>query len=248
MASPPGRDVRSGRRPSRSSTSPALRKGIDPRSNFDGTSGRVIPCYRNEPVNNYAGEDSAGQINVDDAMVNSVNVVFVELGCQAGARPVKQAATDAGVPEDASAEPGGHLFLGWCRRSEGRQRAGDGVGLRDLRRSGHLRRAVLHRSRSRTATGRIVYEAQGEVPSGVQARGGRRPQQPAAGRRDRGHRQAAALGRPVAGKTGTTQDNVDAWFVGYTPQLATGVWMGFEDNDPKTPLQPMAEHAGAGGT
>jgi membrane peptidoglycan carboxypeptidase len=38
---------------------------------------------------------------------------------------------------------------------------------------------------------------------------------------------AANIGRPVAGKTGTTQDNVDAWFSGYTPQLSTVVWMGY---------------------
>ncbi|MEW6506278.1 MAG: PBP1A family penicillin-binding protein [Bacteroidota bacterium] len=35
--------------------------------------------------------------------------------------------------------------------------------------------------------------------------------------------------RPAAGKTGTTQDYADAWFVGYTPQLAAGVWVGFDD-------------------
>jgi penicillin-binding protein 1A len=40
---------------------------------------------------------------------------------------------------------------------------------------------------------------------------------------------AAQVGRPAAGKTGTTQDYRDAWFVGYTPNLATAVWMG----DPK---------------
>jgi penicillin-binding protein 1A len=34
------------------------------------------------------------------------------------------------------------------------------------------------------------------------------------------------LGRPVAGKTGTTNDYVDAWFVGFTPDLVTGVWVG----------------------
>ena len=33
---------------------------------------------------------------------------------------------------------------------------------------------------------------------------------------------------PAAGKTGTTNDYVDAWFVGYTPKLATGVWIGFD--------------------
>ena len=34
---------------------------------------------------------------------------------------------------------------------------------------------------------------------------------------------------PAAGKTGTTNDYADAWFVGFTPQLAAGVWVGFDD-------------------
>ncbi|HET8922926.1 MAG TPA: PBP1A family penicillin-binding protein [Candidatus Acidoferrum sp.] len=41
--------------------------------------------------------------------------------------------------------------------------------------------------------------------------------------------QARALARPAAGKTGTTQDYTDAWFVGYTPQITAGVWVGFDD-------------------
>ena len=40
---------------------------------------------------------------------------------------------------------------------------------------------------------------------------------------------AKPLGRPAAGKTGTTQDYTDAWFVGFTPQLTAGVWVGFDD-------------------
>jgi penicillin-binding protein 1A len=40
------------------------------------------------------------------------------------------------------------------------------------------------------------------------------------------------LGRPAAGKTGTTNDYDDAWFVGYTPELVTGVWVGRDDHDP----------------
>ena len=35
--------------------------------------------------------------------------------------------------------------------------------------------------------------------------------------------------RPAAGKTGTTQSFGDAWFVGFTPQFAAGVWLGFDD-------------------
>jgi penicillin-binding protein 1A len=52
---------------------------------------------------------------------------------------------------------------------------------------------------------------------------------------------AAQIGRPAAGKTGTTQDYRDAWFVGYTPKLATAVWMGY----PKEEL-PMRNIEGVG--
>jgi penicillin-binding protein 1A len=41
-------------------------------------------------------------------------------------------------------------------------------------------------------------------------------------------RRALALGRPVAGKTGTTNDSHDAWFVGYSPDLLAGVWVGYD--------------------
>ena len=53
-----------------------------------------------------------------------------------------------------------------------------------------------------------------------------------------GHR-AAAIKRPVAGKTGTTNEMKDAWFVGYIPQLVTGVWVGFDN---------QARSLGAGGS
>ncbi|MEM7409550.1 MAG: PBP1A family penicillin-binding protein [Myxococcota bacterium] len=40
---------------------------------------------------------------------------------------------------------------------------------------------------------------------------------------------ARALGRPLGGKTGTTNDQADAWFVGFSPEIATGVWVGFDE-------------------
>lgn len=45
-------------------------------------------------------------------------------------------------------------------------------------------------------------------------------------------RAAASLGRPVAGKTGTTSDSRDAWFAGYTADLVTVSWVGFDDHRP----------------
>ncbi len=44
--------------------------------------------------------------------------------------------------------------------------------------------------------------------------------------------EAAAIGRPAAGKTGTTSDERDIWFVGYVPQLAAAVWAGNDDYKP----------------
>ena len=49
------------------------------------------------------------------------------------------------------------------------------------------------------------------------------------------------LERPAAGKTGTTNDFTDAWFVGYVPNMTVGVWVGFDDP------QQSAEQEGARG-
>jgi penicillin-binding protein 1A len=54
--------------------------------------------------------------------------------------------------------------------------------------------------------------------------------------------QARALGRPVAAKTGTAQEHRDAWFVGMTPELVAGIWVGFDSHDP---LGAHATGAGA---
>jgi penicillin-binding protein 1A len=43
-------------------------------------------------------------------------------------------------------------------------------------------------------------------------------------------RRAKSLGRPLAGKTGTTNEFTDAWFIGFAPNLVAGVWVGFDDN------------------
>jgi len=46
---------------------------------------------------------------------------------------------------------------------------------------------------------------------------------------------ATVIGKPIAGKTGTTNDEQDAWFVGFTPYLLTGVYLGFDQ------IQPMGK-------
>jgi penicillin-binding protein 1A len=56
---------------------------------------------------------------------------------------------------------------------------------------------------------------------------------------ERGTGTRAKLDRPAAGKTGSSQNNLDAWFVGYTPELSTAVWVGFPNLGANNELIPM---------
>src|SRR5262249_2244315 len=83
----------------------------------------------------------------------------------------------------------------------------------------------------RDSDGKLVYRRSGSGPGPVVA-----PEliglmnEMLSGVISRGTGKAAALPRPMAGKTGTTQDYRDAWFIGYTADLVAGVWLGNDDN------------------
>lgn len=65
---------------------------------------------------------------------------------------------------------------------------------------------------------------------------------------ERGTGVNARIGRPVAGKTGTGQEWRDAWFVGYTPDLVTSVWMGFADEGRRSMVPPATPIRVTGGS
>jgi penicillin-binding protein 1A len=219
----------------------ALRDGIDPRSVFDGTSGRRIPCYGAKPVNNYAGEDFGGAIDVNTALARSVNVVFVDLGCQVGVRDVVRAATDAGMPRDAT-EAQGAVFLGGLDRGVSPLTMAAAYATFA---SGGVYAEPYGIKAIRDSRGEVVYEHQRKshrafdaTEAGVLNGALQRVVSEGTGR-------AAGLGRPVAGKTGTTEENVDAWFIGYVPQVATAVWVGY---DPARPMSSVHRRAVTGGS
>ena len=56
----------------------------------------------------------------------------------------------------------------------------------------------------------------------------------------------AAFGRPAAGKTGTNEEHADAWFAGYTPDLATTVWIGYTKGE--IPMENVHGIAVSGGS
>jgi penicillin-binding protein 1A len=168
------------------------------------------------------GKTYSGQVTVRTALEKSLNIVSVKLLHEVGYRPVLALAERLGV--GAGLEPYPSLALGAFE-----------VGLADLtaaygafanqgvRVEPHLvlevadrTRAPLHRARPTVAEALRPETAylmnlllEGVASDGTGAA-------------------AAALGRPVAGKTGTTDDFTDAWFLGYTPDLVVGVWVGFD--------------------
>ena len=219
----------------------ALRAGIDPRSTFDGTSGQKIKCYGDRPVHNAGNRSAGGRIDVDRALVQSVNVVFVALGCEVGVEPVRRAAADAGIP-DAATEAQGAIFLGGLDR---------GVSALTMAAAyatfaaGGVYAEPYSIARIVDANGAVIYHHE---PVRRQAF---RPEEVGVLNRTlqsvviSGTGGAAAIGRPVAGKTGTTEDNGDAWFVGFVPQLSTAVWVGYE---PRRPMWQVHGRAVFGGS
>jgi membrane peptidoglycan carboxypeptidase len=219
----------------------ALRKGIDPRTTYDGSSGRVIPCYKPDPVNNYAGEDLGGAITVDDALVHSVNVVFAELGCAAGPREVKRVANEDGIPEDATKNVGGYILGGFDDKGANALEMASAYATFAAK-GVYAKPYSIVRIKDRT--GKVIYQAKPETKPVLKPEEVGVLNNPLQGVVKSGTGVNANIGRPVAGKTGTTQDNIDAWFTGYTPQLATSVWVGYEN---KTERKSMVNIHGVRG-
>ena len=172
-----------------------------------------------------------GEITLAQALAGSINTATVRVAEATGRARV--AAVGAGPRADRA----------------DRRRAGDGArGLggdaarddRRLRRYPEPRRqrAALRAARAAPQGGRGAADAGrgGAGDAGARrARGGRAGLDDGPGDRGRHRRPGAAAGRrPAAGKTGTTQAARDAWFVGFTADYVTGVWMGYDDNTPLT--------------
>ncbi|MFZ5790240.1 MAG: transglycosylase domain-containing protein [Pseudomonadota bacterium] len=93
----------------------------------------------------------------------------------------------------------------------------------------------------RDSAGNLLYAREGSGPGRVVApRQVLEMQDAMSAVIDWGTGKAAQIGRPAAGKTGTTQDYRDAWFMGFTAELVTGVWVGNDDG------RPMKKVSGSG--
>ena len=175
---------------------------------------------------NYEGEYE-GPITLARALAHSSNSAAVQLANEVGPAEVARVAHRLGVSDHLNAVPS--LALGTSEVTPLELTA----AYLPFANGGYASPAyaVL---RVRTATGKIIYERNSPKPDRVMS-----PKDDAymtemlTGTVIDGTGKAAALGEyPVAGKTGTSQDYRDAWFVGFTADYVTGVWIGNDDGTP----------------
>jgi penicillin-binding protein 1A len=219
----------------------AIEAGIDPRTPLDGSTPRTFE-WRGSPftVSNYEGH-GGGMISIDDALVDSVNTVYVDLALHVGPENVVRAAEKAGIHEGIDPLPS--VALGGLK--EGVSPLEMAAAFATFAAKGMYAEPYAIAS-IKDRDGKVVYTRQPVTEQAFDARVVGNLNRPLQDVVRRGTARAAAIGRPVAGKTGTTQNYSNGWFVGYTPQLATAVWVGHPDGD--VPMRSVHGRAVTGGS
>ena len=202
----------------------AMEEGISPTRTYSGRSPSIFGDYE---AQNYGGS-SYGPVDLRTATRKSVNTAFVALMEDVGVPETMALAKRMGI-STADYQEGTHglsIALGsldvapldmasafgvFAARGE---RAEATPVVRVLDADGNVLEDNAEPERQRVLE-EITADNVNEIMQGVLEAGG------TAG--DNG------IDRPAAGKTGTAQDNGNAWFVGYTPTLSTSVWMGYSD-------------------
>jgi membrane peptidoglycan carboxypeptidase len=197
----------------------ALEAGIPLTSMWNGDSPQTFDDL-GKPylVSNY-GNEGWGQIDLVTATQHSVNTIFVPLGMKAGMDKVVDAARRAGIPENVAMIPTPSVVLGVASphvidvANAYATFAAQGVYAKPFLVASVTgpNKGVLYEATPQTqevfskeVMADLTYALKSVVNGGTGAA-------------------ALSLGRPAAGKTGTSQSNASAWFSAYTPQLAASV-------------------------
>ena len=162
---------------------------------------------------------AGGFLPLDEAMVRSVNGVYARLGLQLGPGQIATQAQLMGVRSDLPSGPA--IALGSAQVSVVDMAA----AFATLANYGTAIEPTTIRRITR-ANGEVLKPDQETIPSAVAPGNAYLLTKVLEQVLIRGTGTGARIGRPAAGKTGTTNLYVDAWFVGYTPDLVAAVWVG----------------------
>ena len=201
----------------------AMADSISPETTYDASSPRVIniPGGGKWIVNNYEGHGS-GSTTIREATIHSINCVYAQLIMDVGPSRVADMAKAMGI--QTTVEPNPAIALGGLH-----------IGVTPLEMAsayGTLANNGVHaipRSTSKVtdANGNVIDEGKPETSTVLDPKVAAKITDILEQVVSSGTGTGAQIGRPQAGKTGTTEDYADAWFVGYTPDLVTAVWVGY---------------------
>ena len=178
-----------------------------------------------------AERENLGPVTLREAFSRSINTISAKIGAQVGFSTIADMARRFGITTQISTYPSMVLGSSDVRLIE-MARAFASVGNNGVAVTPYGIRRVV------TADGRMLYQHDADegrvlVAPWVAAEMTDLLQSAVLS----GTGRAAQIGRPVAGKTGTTTANKDGWFIGFSSGLTTGVWMGRDDAKPIAGLQ-----------
>ncbi len=199
----------------------ALKSGIPLTRTF---SGRTPQTIDGQHYSNDSGEQF-GQINLITAIAKSVNTVFVKLGVTVGVDKVADAAYAAGLPKSTALSRNGSMMLG----SDSAHPIDEAAAYATFAAGGNYVQPYVVQTVT-DGSGNTLYSAKPATSTPFSTRVSSDVTYALEHVITGGTGTSAAIGRPAAGKTGTSSSNESAWFVGYTPQLSAAVAM-FRDNN-----------------
>ena len=210
----------------------ALEKGIGLKTTFDGSTPQTLPGWDNKPVSNFLNQPF-GKIDLITATANSVNTVYAQLNNEVGPAASSDVAARVGVTVPQPAVPSNVLGVGEVhvldQASGFATIASQGTYVKPF-----IVAQVLNPNGSVAFTGgsdpkRVVAaDVMSDVTYAMQQ----------VVQQGSGKTYIKPLGVPIAGKTGTSQDNKSAWFVGFTPKIVTAVAM-FQNGEDGTSLESI---------
>ncbi|KAB2591010.1 penicillin-binding protein [Streptomyces arboris] len=226
---------------------------VSPESIYNGDNKLQIKEYNgevwkdkddNEWLQTNDGDYDHGEIDLRHAMEQSANSPFVQLGMDVGTDKVKEAAVAAGLKDDGmmadstvpsfsigTSSPSAIRMAGAYATFATSGQQNPTYSVTEVKQNG--KPVFQHKKQSKRAFSTAIADNVTDVLKNVVENGTGKP--------------ARLEGREAAGKTGTTDGNKSAWFVGYTPQLSTAISMFRLDDDETNTKRKFEEMFGTGG-
>jgi penicillin-binding protein 1A len=200
----------------------ALSQGVSPEQGYKSGPIRIPVGDGTWSVTGAPGAGKGATMRLRRATEMSVNSVFAQLIMDVGPDKVVETAESLGIRKGISPVPA--IALGGLERGVTPLEMASAYGSFA---AGGKRATPFAIKEVKDHEGKVLFVHKPELVEAIDPAVAYLTTDILTGVIRRGTGVAAGIGRPAAGKTGTTQQYRDAWFVGYTPQLTTAVWVGY---------------------